>query len=264
MGNPTFYWYPDPYGTIEKLDLGEGLSDLQGVHLDSLEASSESIAGYETLIPLRRRGRVRLVYERFGDGSVRRGIEALVNHLKRGGTCGFCTDSAKVVAVVVESALARGDTSLPFSWRVLDYEGTQTLAADDEVVLTSPSPEYQQEIGVVSSQATNTITLTAGLRYTYESLPVIVRYDEFFPLLRMPPSERAREVLTSDHRLVWTLDMTLIEDVAALWLIAGTNGPLTTTVKTDYTESPLLMQQRELGSEELTKGGIVPVPLTLT
>lgn len=222
MGQPRFYYYPDETGSLEIIDLGEGLSDLQetpgAIATDTYAADGKAYRSFQ-----RDTFEVRIVLERFGTpgvSSLERKLLTLQSHLQRGGWVGFSRDHAKAWASMRSGAASRGDTIFytPGSG-FTSWSSSGTLAAGDEVVIESAPPDSRRELSTVSSLSSGgDVTLGAGLIYSYDGHPLI-RWRDFYPTLRLAAGN-LRPIVTHDHRRNWTLDATFeynVADHAALW-----------------------------------------------
>lgn len=219
MGSPTFYWYPDPGGSLEKTALPEELTRLE-TEAPDIVADAVTVGGTMTRFWLSPRRRVRIVLERVASlntCAMERELRALENHLRRGGRCGFALDAAKVWATVTSTAPTRGDTSLRVTSNGFTaWEPSGTIAANDRIIIETAAPSWYAEKQVASAYSDPTVT--APVTFSYSSAP-IVRYADFWPVLYLEASE-TRPMVTDDGRRTWTLDVTLTYDLEAhfaLW-----------------------------------------------
>lgn len=219
MGNAAIWYYPDPLGAVEKIDFGTpteyGFTDLQEVPVvDAATARAQS--GARTTTVRSRLLRMRFVLERFSGlasagQDLARHLLSLQAHLERGGTIGVALDEDKAWAsVTTATSLARGTSGILTKgpgW----YNTAATLAANDELVMQSEPPEGVREWVKLSSVSASgkTLTLSAGCRYTYGTR-VLIRHRGFHPALKL--ADVARPFITHEHRLAYTLDLTLDED----------------------------------------------------
>jgi len=242
MGNAKIWWYPDPVGTLESLDLGQGLTEIAET-TDQMIEQTESIDGAESRTTLRRRARVRITLSRFADGITRRKLEAFANHCERGGMFGFAEDSAMAFAAFIRPGFApvRGDTTLIVDAQPWTYDGSYvTITAGDELVMYSQTPERMRENVVIVSHLGSGIVLSSNYpvlnTYSTSPQPIMVRHRGFWPLLRVPAGTTG--ILTDDHRLTYTLDFTAIEAVeyyaAFVGVSQGPKGTLPSSAPTTY------------------------------
>lgn len=215
MGNPTLYWYPDESGSLEKLDFGQGVTDLQELpSADVDDAYSGDGAGYRSHHATTLR--FRLILERFGTygtSSLERKFVSLQAHLFKGGFVGFSRDHAKTWAAKASSYPSRGLSILycgsgnGFS----AWNSSADLAVGDEVVVESVHPDSLREVVVAASGGgtpRSQVQLDAPVVYTYAAT-TIVRWRDFYPVCWLPSDQVGRPIVTSDHRRNWTLDVTL-------------------------------------------------------
>ena len=239
MGSPTFYYYPDgAAGTLEVVSLGPlRLSDLiVGTVRDTIDGYSRTGSLYRDSGGSRQR--VRIVVERFRDLSLQRKIESMSAHLERGGAVGFCVDADKLWGSFATPARApnRGAVALQTTGNVWSAWSAGALDTLDELCINSAPPEstrdYQQLMGTLSSTDT-LVSFDAGLTYTSTVSPVLVRYRDFWPSLKMPGGgvDRLgdRPILSNFRRLGYTLDLTLEEDWGGLIGWAETVGAAPST-----------------------------------
>lgn len=222
MGNPRFYYYPDDTGSLEAVDLGEALSDLQET---PGAVVSDAYGGDRTPYRMWHAStfQVRITLERFGSpstNSVERKLQTLQAHLQRGGVVGFSRDQNKTWAALRTGTATRGDAIFytPGSG-FAGWSSLATLASGDEIVIEDLAGH--RELNTVSALgATGDITLGNNLVYTYEGHP-LVRWRDFYPVLSLPASEAGRSFITSDRRRNWTLEVTLEYSIAAALALWG-------------------------------------------
>lgn len=227
MSDPRFYWEPDASGSLETIDLGEGLTDFQelpgGVRVeDSYNGANLAFRSFQGASRL-----YRITLERFGtpgSSPLERKLLNMETHLQRGGYVGFSRDHAKTWAAVVTTPPTRGDIVLHTGtgsgfrrWAPL-----ATVVEGDEMVLESPPAEWNREFflcgltgGGGSGPPTKIGIPDNGAVYTYNEYPV-VRWRDFIPTLRMPKSEVNRPYVPHDHRRNWTLNLVLEYNPAAV------------------------------------------------
>ena len=229
MGNAKLWWFPDPGGTVEEIDLGEGLQDLQATP-DIKETSSESMTGVSFTNRTMSRNVARVLNDRFVSFSRQRELLALENHLLRGGRVAVAEDSAKAVAGYLVTNPVRGATTVTLAGQPWPFGGVTTLTSGDEVYLQSASPTHIQEMLTVSSASGTTYTLAESVRFNYQSEPwVLFRARGFWPYLFIPPKQRGKKLLTDDHRISFTFDATLTEYLPGLQSFADAPGSVVQT-----------------------------------
>ena len=224
MGMPTIYWYPDPDGSVETLTFLENLSDLQVQPIrETYDAVTLSGGLYRRHAASRLQ--VRIVLENFTSEEFYLKLQSLSAHLERGGSIGFSLDHDKTWGAFLASAQVaeRGDTQLTLQ-AILTTTGALsanyfrpwsavTLGSSDFVCINNANPEGFREYKNVTSISNTafTITLDDGLLYTYASRPLLVRYRDFWPALKLRENTSS-PIVTSNHRIAYTLDLTLEED----------------------------------------------------
>ena len=223
MGNPSIYWYPDPLRSLERIDFGESLSDLQITQIrDASDAYSRSGRLYRTLGASRLQ--IRIILENFTNEALRRDLESLVAHLKAGGPVGFSLDHDKSWAGFVNQMSrrpVRGSTGLQtHGSEFRKWSASASLDSGDEVVIASAPLEGLMENRALSaSLASSAISANISsdpLVYTYRADTVVVRYRDFYPCLVLPQTSIDDAIVETNHRISYTLDLTLDEDWGTL------------------------------------------------
>ena len=237
MGNPAFYYYPDATGTLEVIDLGTlRLSDMTVGQIRDV-ADAVSRAGGTLRDSGGMRHMVRIVADRFSDPVLVRTLRNMSAHLERGGWVGFTRDTARTWGAFIDTAatpVVRGATTLSIpagnawaGWASVDPPLTSDIA------LHSGHPESFYEEHTLSAWGLGGahITLGESAVYTMEQAPVLVRWLDFFPCLKLPEQQVAAlaqaPIVISHRRLNHTLDLTLVEDwetiaeLASGWSFAG-------------------------------------------
>lgn len=223
MATPRIYWYPDPVGTLETTDLLEGISDIQetpgAVVADALNGQGDPSRSF-----LREDFRVRIIHERFGPvggGALERACSTLQAHLNHGGFVGFSRDHAKTWCGIAGGSVVRGQAIFYSGGNGFSaWSSAGTVAASDEVVLESANPDALREVNTCSAiNSGGDVTLGNSAVYTYGS-KAICRWRDFYPVLWLPEDQVGKPIVTHDHRLNYTLDLTLAYSVSralALW-----------------------------------------------
>lgn len=229
MGNATIWFYPSPEVGLVEIDFAEALSDLQ---VDPIREVEDARAYDGTLYRsvLSGREQVRIVLERFTDEALARKFESLQAHLERGGSISFCNDKAKAWAGFTETAMAGGTFIGTGGHAFASYSASAALAAGDTICIESTNPEGLREFVSVDAVATadTEITTQQTILYNYLLLPALVRFRDFWPVLQWPAAQMGRSIVTHDHRISYTLDMTLETNpgtIAALAQNAENLGP---------------------------------------
>lgn len=242
MGNPTIYYYPDADGSLETIDFGENLSDLQITQRREV-FDGFSRAGSFTRTTGRSYLEVRIILENFTSAALVRSLESLSAHLERGNPIGFALDSAKAWAGFVRTTTAsgyyspeRGESTATTTGNLFNpWSTSATIQTSDEIVIASASPESLRETkvasGITGAASTLVFFNSDPLIYTHRQAPIIVRHRDFFPALVMPEDALGTPIVQSNHRISYTLDLTLVEDWGTLAAVddldanlRGTNG----------------------------------------
>ena len=216
MANSRIYFYPGgtEYGGLRTIDFGERVSDLQITPYRDV-SDSVSMGGAFSRVARRSGMRVRIVLERFTDHELAEKFYSLQSHIEAGGGFSFAVDSAKTFAAFVN---ATGSTSIGPGFaaetfthddRILSEYGAHGLAADDVIHMESFGPGARREELRVHSydEAIKQIVSKTPAIYGHH-LPALIRHRDFFPYLIWPESQTQNPIITHDHRISFTLDMT--------------------------------------------------------
>ena len=215
MGFPRLYYYPDlttfstgAGASLEVVDFGERISDIQITPVRKV-ADSVSLTGRTSRLSWAPGLKVRIIQERFTDDALARDLYAFQSHVERGLLFGFSADSAKTYASSnVAGRFYRGDSSPTVSGNIFSaWESAATLAADDIVHISGPPPSHTKEEGKVVTFSAGVVNLSSALLFDHDT-PAILRYRDFFPVMFLPESEVNKPLLSHDHRISYTFDMT--------------------------------------------------------
>lgn len=208
MGNSAIYYYPDPDGTLETIDLGCSLSDLAEIPLRQI-GQGVSLLGYPSTHVYSGSFRVRVECRYLQSASVARKLLSLSAHLERGGRIGVAYDTAKTYGSRLNKT-TRGVTTALLAGDLWYASGS--LSAGDEVVIESGNPDMLREWATVDSVSGSVLTLSAGATYTMSGKPYI-RHRNFYPALYWPADQRGSPIITGPEGRRWyDLDMTLEVD----------------------------------------------------
>jgi hypothetical protein len=224
MGYPIFTWRPHMYpssapgGYRETILLSEDLTDLQVTPKRDV-IDTYSIAGGRSRELLRAWLEVRIVLERFTDRALFRQFSAMINHLERGGHIQFSVDHQKVFNAHMTARHLQRETKLTHTSNLSESVSTvvcSTLADGDEIVIESGPPKAGREYHTATDH--NYVGDTGIGRVTLgDSLHLLdsyaegshLRYSDYYPNLFLPSSGTGSALLTHDHRISYTLDLTL-------------------------------------------------------
>lgn len=220
MASAKIYYYPDPDGPVVTIDLLTNLSDLEEIPEDVVDVA-ESTHGDQSRQLWRSRLRVRALLERFSGSSsagqgLARDLLSLRHHLMRGGSIGLTADSSKAWCAWSVGVMASAGATI-ISTRGDPTSGWAggTVASGDELVVFGGQPAPPYEWTTCSSLSGAKLTLATGLRYSYDTR-VGIRHRNYFPALILPADQAGAALLTHERRTNYTLDLELVEDIAAL------------------------------------------------
>lgn len=218
MGTPTFYYYPNGGRSLETVDLGEGLQNLTATPAIRREDATALDGSMSTAV-LGPMWELRLLLERFGSpgaSALERQLQALANHLRRGGLCGVAVDSDKAWCGLRAGASTRGYTYCSTRGNAFAAwsAGAAVVASGDEVAVEGSPPDHTHEVRGVSSLTGSTIALSEAMVFDHRS--GWVRHRDFWPVCYMRADDAAKEPITHDHRRNYTLDLRLVFSPAML------------------------------------------------
>lgn len=272
MGLPTIYYYPDPLGSLETLTLPENLSDLQVEPIRETSSAVTLSGGMYRRHYASRLG-VRIVLENFTDSSFWYKLQSLSAHLERGGSIGFSLDHDKTWAGFLNAAAGadRGDTGrfhtpgdASFSSNndndFYVWSNAATVESGDMICFCNSNPEgFREYLEVDSVSAATGINTKTGLLYTYNSRPVLLRWRDFFPALKL--AEAAPQIVTSNHRISYTMDLHLEEDWRTLSAIYEI-GTLQDSSEGGDGSSPEAMTSETRTHDQMSHPGVTYGPVS--
>lgn len=207
-----FYWYPGPGAALKTVDIGRPLSNIAEREVRR-EHTTDSFTGTRSRVVYDAYSQVQVTIELFTDASIIRELEAIENHLKSGGTIALAEESGANFGGYLIAPPARGATTITAFSNQWGAWGTATGGAGDVLVLQSPAPEYKREKLAMASRSGLTATFSApGVRYDYTDAPwVFVRDARFWPYLRLQAGAMNQQLIFTDRRVSWTIEMALEE-----------------------------------------------------
>lgn len=212
MGNAAFIYYPEDDGPARLVDFGQGLQNLTE-EAGAVATVVQTMDGVPTTNMSRVTLRVSLSLDRYAGTSavtLTDEFHALQNHLDRGGVVAFTKDTSKAWCGIVRGAITQGDTSFRTDGNGFgSWYPSAALASADRIVIEEAHPGWKRDIGVVSSVASNRITVSSGVRYTFDNTIKLVRHHDFYPVLWRPESERGRPLAFNDHRATYSMSAVL-------------------------------------------------------
>ena len=248
MGNAAIYYYPEDTRPLQVIDLGEPLSDLQAQPVRVVDTATGMDLEPST-VDLGGSHRVRVVLERFTGASLVAQLRTFEAHALRGLPFGVVADTAVSWAGFCGSTeLRAGQSAITTGGNAFyRWSSVQLLTAGDVVCIHSMAPEYKHEQRAITAYSATTGAVTFGgsnpTVYHYECGPVVVRHRDFFPVVYLDPAARNRPILTHDHRINYTLDLSCLYSPAgmqALYTDGGGSGMLIGTAgPPDYREGTL-------------------------
>ncbi len=215
MGNPAFWFYPKTStGAVYKLGLPAVLSEFFWTPIRD-RRSGWTLDGRQQSLVNSGRHRVTITLGPFNDSGIHADLwwkfETMSAHLERGGAVSFAYDEDKAWASFVTS---RSGSTLNVMSNVFGaYNAAATLVNGDVVCIESPNPELKREYVKVSSLAGSVMTTGSPPIYSYAEAPLMVRHEGFYPVLFLAESELGKSLVTSDHRITFTFDVTLDQSV---------------------------------------------------
>ena len=210
--------------TLEEILFPSLFRDLE-VTVRQVGAVSEAQGGFRPQTIRQNVLRVRLTVDRVSvadHAGKARALRTLESHLRRGGVIAVAGDKSKAWAGYATKLPQRSDEVIRTSgnpWSALSGS-TQQVAAGDEIVISSASPEsYRewQEVDEATYGGVDRITLADPVVYSPALLPVLLRHWAFFPALVMEDPNQTDPIVTSEDRgLTYSLDVDLIEHIPTL------------------------------------------------
>ena len=223
MGNPAFYWYPEPDSTnLQILSLEEGLGELfndwqivasDGEGMDG--SIFRSVGLYRQIVTIQR--------DRMTGGEdLGHKLAALQNHLDRGFSVGFTADVDKAWIAPLTLGPISGATTIELGGNPFkNIVGTNVPATNDYVAIETGSPGTVHEIvkkasGTISAYTGGTMTITSGCAFTYTDT-AYARWYRYWPILKRPQSDLGTNITTNEHGMLWSLNVRLVVDTATLF-----------------------------------------------
>lgn len=226
------YWYPSETRGLVKLDLGEPFSDIQEQWEYVTEEAPNGDLEFNRLV-YGSRCRARFMLERFTDRGKAAKLRSLFAHLAKGLPVSVAADESYTFAAFSGNwTLESGKRYVKTGGNLFyGYNIVTGLSAGDWFVMRGANPEAHLEEHKVSAWDSDNLKIklaTAGGEntwYTYDSGPVIIRHEGFWPIMYLAPGQRS--IITSDRRYLWTLDMQLVDspgDYSNLYTETGGDG----------------------------------------
>ena len=234
MGNAAFYYYGSNAQLIT-IDLGEGVNELYSEwEIDA--ATGVSLSGSMRRVTGLYREQVTIQRDRMKGGlELANKLAALQCHLDKGGACAFTADTSKSWVYPLDATPSAGDTRIkvfdnPF-YQMFGVVTPSVGGVDDYAALQSTSPGTFHEIkkvhattcagkfgGTIDFSGSAPATSSSnGCSFDYDGKPVFARWFRCWPLLKRSQSEIGNNIITNEHGLLYSLNLTLVSDLHALF-----------------------------------------------
>lgn len=217
MGSPTIYFYPGGGSKLVKVTLPrvtrlERVNEPQLTTLTSAAMSTVQVYGGT-------RRRIRLTMERVSmlttaGKATYSEILAVVSHLESGGAIGFSTDHSRSYAGYLAGTVQPGQSYVAWWGSAFQAWNSSAAPAVGDHVAVETAPMYGlEEQHKVTSYAGSQIGFSDDVVFSHNGLSSLVRWEGFFPALRLDGSAAAG-VISNEHWINFTLDLTLVVDAA--------------------------------------------------
>ena len=216
MGSPTFYYYAEDRAPLTVLSFSTRvISDLfaspSRVRVDAVGGAGSPVHRLGPAI-----GTVTIRRERCSDASLVRSWRNLEDHLLNGGRVGFSYDHAKTWAGYASGPIVIGQTiAYTFGNAFSAWSSSATFASGDELIIEEPNPYGRRYYTTASSISSGQITMGSSFGMDFSN-GCMVRYARFWPSLYLPDELIPRQRISSDHGLLFGLDLTLAVDPGIL------------------------------------------------
>lgn len=229
MGNPKFYYYPTPDGTLlHTVDLGEPLAEMfTDFEVDSstavaLDGGMYRSTGVHRETVTIQRDRLKLGEELFVE------LQQLQNHLDRGFSVMFAADSDKTYCFPLSLAPRGGDHQIDLAGDPFrGITGGNLPSENDIIVIESQNPEllYEQHIVKPRTDSTPAASMSISLggsvnirpAIAFKQFPAFARHYRFYPILKRPQADIGKQICTNEHGRLFTLNIRLVVDYQALF-----------------------------------------------
>ena len=230
MGSPTFYWYPKEGGSLERTAITRALSALEADDRPQADDSYSGAQGMTRVFHGTRR-RVKLTWERLNllstsGAADHRSLLPVIAHLQRGGAVGFAQDGAKAIAGypgagnwsrLAATLTCASPTNAFSAWQPL-----AALASGDQVVIESEPVYGRSEQRSATSFSAGVLTLASQtLVFDYAGSAPMWRWYRFWPALRLPADQLGTPLVTNDHGITASVELTLEVDPGVHLLTQG-------------------------------------------
>ena len=222
MGSPCFYWYPAGSTTLEITQLPR-LTRLEPVDaVDVQDGYTGNLTQIRTYGGTRRR--VRLTIERHSmlssaGATYYQKLQAVIEHLRGGGAVGFSQNHDYTWAGYSSGTWVRGYSYFSYSGNAFSSWNGSAAPANGQGIVAEAAPIYPQSEAhsCTGLSGGSQITISDTVTFDYTGIsPVMVRWDKFWPALRMP-ADKLAPPLSNEHAIAWTFDLTLEVDASIFW-----------------------------------------------
>ena len=226
MGNAKFYYTPEPFGSSARLttiDLGEALGEMysdisvEAVDAVSLNGSIQRSVGKTQEVVTIQRDRM------LGGEDLAVQFHALQNHLDRGFSVSFSSDSASAFCFPLRGSLSNGSTSINlYANPFVNFTGTNIRpSSGDYCTIETSSPAMIQEIIKVNDASGITaqgglITTVDLVKFQYDQ-PAFLRHYRFYPVLKRPQVDIGQSIITNEGGRLFSLSIRLVVDYEVLY-----------------------------------------------
>ena len=225
MGNAAFFYYAaGSAGGFTEIDLGGPVSDLFTSPV-RLSSSGRSMGGDFQRVSWGSTLRVTITLGPFNDSGARKHLPhklmSMSAHLERGGRVCFTADRSQMLFAPLNQVPSPGDGGVFHVPNLMKtFEPTaDPIPGTSYVVVENVDPQGNREyLRVLSIMPDAAVVFDSEvIQYEYDSgAPVWVRDRDTYPSMYLPQDQMGRAFLTHDHRVTFTLDLTLELDVASL------------------------------------------------
>ena len=227
MANPSFWYYPTDSSLVE-IQLPGPLTEFTPIPLRD-RRTAWTLAGTPMSVVHSGRMRVTITLGPFNDtGSfehLARKLDTMSSHLERGLPVSFAVDRER--CWLSSCVTTPGSTVVVYGTNTCAaYNASASFTTGDIMAIESPNPEGHREYAHVAGLALTDPEFTAseGVQYAPETQPLMLRHRDFYPVLYMPEDQLGRAIVVHDHRLLFTLDLTLEQGLdGQVALVNGTD-----------------------------------------
>lgn len=169
-------------GPLTKIDC-PALADINDFHRPDLRVPmSQEGVPFPTLLGYVYDIQIRAVFAGPAPQGTERNLQAVCNHLNRGGLVGFTLAHGRCFATQGRLPVLGATTLTHASNGLGSWEPAAVLADGDEVVIEDPFPSCRRDIYTVASRTATTTTIDDGTRIDFRYHPLI-RERYTFPVL---------------------------------------------------------------------------------